>query len=132
MWTVIRQFTALFAIRGRLKRKVKFGQLFCKYCYSQFIRMINSFMWTCWQKFINTMLSIPVMEGIVFVYIFKAISCDFMRRSLEWVFAIRLFAVVNSLLFIRECEQVYWMRVRRLGEGSSNITYDYKKFFNRK
>ncbi len=31
------------------------------------------------------------MESIVFVYIFKAIS-------------IRLFAAVNSLLFIRECE----------------------------
>ncbi len=26
------------------------------------------------QKFINTMLSIRVMEGIVFVYIFRAIS----------------------------------------------------------
>ncbi len=26
------------------------------------------------QKFINTMLSIPLMEGIVFVYIFKVIS----------------------------------------------------------
>ncbi len=29
------------------------------------------------------------------------------RRSLEWVFAIRLFAAVNSLLFIRECERVF-------------------------
>ncbi len=77
MWTVIGQFAALFAIRGRLKIKVKFGQLFCEYCYSQFICTINSFMWTfihCSQKFINTMLSISVMEGIVFVYIFKAIS----------------------------------------------------------
>ncbi len=77
MWTVIRQFAALFAICGRLKIKVKFGQLFCEYCYLQFIRTINSFIWTFIrrsQKFINTMLSIPVMEGIVFVYIFKAIS----------------------------------------------------------
>ncbi len=44
---------------------------------SQFIHTINSFMLTFIrrsQKFINTMLSILVMEGIVFVYIFKAIS----------------------------------------------------------
>ncbi len=77
MWTVIRQFAVLFAIRGRLKIKVKFGQLFCEYCYSQFIRTINSFMWTFIrrsQKFINTMLSILVMEGIVFVYIFRVTS----------------------------------------------------------
>ncbi len=77
MWTVIRQFAALFAIRGRLKIKVKFGQLFYEYCYSQFIRTINSFMGTFIrrsQKFINTMLSMSVMEGIVFVYIFRGIS----------------------------------------------------------
>ncbi len=67
----------LFAIHRWLKMKVKFGQLFCEYCYSQFIRTINSFMWTFIhrvQKFINTILSIPVIEGIVFVYIFRAIS----------------------------------------------------------
>ncbi len=76
MWTVICQFAALFAIRGRLKIKVKFGQLFCEYCYFQFIRT-NSFMWTfirCSQKCYQYDLSIPVMEGIVFVYIFRAIS----------------------------------------------------------
>ncbi len=51
------------------------------------------------------------MEGIVFVYIFKAISFagHLNDGSLEWVFAIRLFAAVNSLLFIRECERVLWV-----------------------
>ncbi len=77
MRTVICQFAALFAIRGRLKIKVKFGQLFCEYCYSQFIRTINSFMGTFIrrsQKCYQYDLSIPVMEGIVFVYIFRTIS----------------------------------------------------------
>ncbi len=74
MWTVIWQFTALFAIRGRLKIKVRLGHFFCEYCCSQFIRWINSFMWMfiCQSlKFINTMLSILVMVGIVFVYILQ-------------------------------------------------------------
>ncbi len=60
-----------------LEIKVKFGQLFCEYCYSQFIRTINSFMWTFIrrsQKCHQYDLSIPVMEGIVFVYIFRVIS----------------------------------------------------------
>ncbi len=77
MWTIIRQFAALFVICGHLIIKGKFGQFFCEYCYSLFIRTIISFMWRFirrLQKFINTMLSIPVMEGIVFVYLFKAIS----------------------------------------------------------
>ncbi len=74
---VIRQFAALFAIRRRLKIKVKFDQLFCEYCYSHFIRTINSLMWTFTrhsQKCYQYDLSIPVMEGFVFVYIFRAIS----------------------------------------------------------
>ncbi len=77
MRTVIRQFTALFAIRGRLKIKVKFGQLFYKYCHSQFIRTINSFMWTFTrhsQKCYQYDLSILITEGIVFVYICRVIS----------------------------------------------------------
>ncbi len=67
MWTVIRQFAALFVIHGRLKIKVKFGQLFCEYCYSQFTPTINSFIWMFIRRYQT------VMEGIVFVYIFKSI-----------------------------------------------------------
>ncbi len=88
------------------ENKVKFGQLFCEYCYSQFIRTINSIMWTFIrhsQKFINTMLSIPVMEGIVFVYIFKAISFaghlneHSQFACLQQLIRCFLFANVNSL-----------------------------------
>ncbi len=50
------------------------------------------------------MLSIPVMEGIVFVYIFKAIS---FAGHLNEYSQFACVAAVNSLLFIRECERVY-------------------------
>ncbi len=58
-------------------------------------------------KMLNTMLSIPVTEWLLslFLFLFTFYS-DFIHRSLEWVFAIRLFAAVNSLLFICECERV--------------------------
>ncbi len=52
------------------ENKSRIQSTFLWICYSQFIRTINSFMWTLirrLQKFINT-------KGIVFVYIFKAIS----------------------------------------------------------
>ncbi len=51
------------------------------------------------------MLSIPVMEGIVFVYIFKAIS--FAGCLNEYSQFACLQQLINSLLFIRECERVF-------------------------
>ncbi len=93
---------ALFAICGRLKIKVKFGQLFCEYCYSQFIRTINSFMWMFIrrsQKCYQYDLSIPVMEGIVFVYIFRAIS--FAGHLNEYSLFACLLQLIRCLVFAK-------------------------------
>ncbi len=73
------------------------------------------------------MLSIPVMEVLYMTGIIIFIFVYILQRFHSWVtwmsIRIRLFAVVYSLLFIRECERVYTHLPRTINVRQSYVHY---------